>query len=81
VDKMLTELNAKQISEWIAYSNIEPFGEERADLRSAIIACTIANCNRGSNQAAFKVSDFMPKFEPEEPMSEDAMKKILGIIK
>ena len=42
------------------YAEKEPFGEQRADLRSAIVACTIANIWRGKNQPAMKPIDFMP---------------------
>lgn len=31
---------------WIEYEKLEPWGEERADLRSATIACILANQNR-----------------------------------
>ena len=62
----------------MAYSQVEPFGEERADLRSAIIACIIANVNRGKDQRPFEVSDFMPKFDPPKEMTEDEMKMVLG---
>ena len=58
---MLGEMTEMQFQRWIAYSIIEPFGEERADLRSAIIACTMANMWRGQKQRPFKVDDFMPK--------------------
>ncbi len=71
INRMLGELTSDQLIDWIAYSNLEPFGEERGDLRSAIIASTIANCNRGKGQRAFKVNDFMPKFnEPKKTWQE-----------
>lgn len=63
----------------MAYSQVEPFGEERADLRSAIIACIIANVNRGKDQKPFEVSDFMPKFDPLEEQTEEQMKLFLGM--
>lgn len=47
---------------WIREYNRSPWGEERADLRSAIVAATNANIHRGKNTTAFKVGDFMPKF-------------------
>ena len=34
-------------------------------LGHAITASTVANVNRGKNQKAYKVEDFMPKFERE----------------
>jgi len=61
----------------MAFARVEPFGEQRADLRSAIIACTMANAWRGKNQPAFKPADFMPRFEPPKPQSAEQMKSIL----
>lgn len=62
---MLAEMSSAQFAEWMAYSALEPWGEERDDLRMAITASTIANGNRGKNQKPFKPQDFMPNFEPE----------------
>ena len=45
------------------YAKLEPFGEERADLRAAIVAATIANANRGRRRRPFEVKDFMPRFD------------------
>ena len=61
---MLSEISIRQALEWMEYADLEPFGEERADLRSAIIACTVANANR-SKGPPFKPGDFMPKFDAE----------------
>jgi len=47
----------------MAYDLVEPFGAYRADVRSAIVAQVIANVNRGKGQSAYKVDDFMPKFQ------------------
>lgn len=58
------EIDSAEFSEWIAFNDIEPFGEERDDLRSAIVAATIANIFRGKGPA-HKVADFMPKFHKE----------------
>lgn len=69
------------MSEWLAYYTVEPFGEYRADLRSAITSCVIANANRGKNKPPFKVADFMPSFEKKKPMSSDEIKSVLMGIK
>lgn len=63
----------------MAFSQVEPFGEERADWRSAIVACIVANANRGKDQKPFEVSDFMPKFDPPKEQTEDEMKMFLGM--
>lgn len=44
----------------MAYYSLEPFGEERADLRMAIVASLIANANRDPKHEAYKPEDFMP---------------------
>lgn len=59
---MLSQIPASMLWEWIAFSKIEPFAEERADLRAAIVAQQIANANRRKGQAAYKTEQFMPKF-------------------
>ena len=73
---MLAEISSVQFAEWMAYSRLEPWGEERDDLRMAIIASTIANVNRGKNTKAFKPQDFMPSFEPET--EEQATERLIA---
>lgn len=79
VDRMLSELTAAQLQEWIAYSRVEPFGELRADLRAGIIAATQANCHRSKRSQAFKPEDFMPEFAQRKPerMSSKAIASTL----
>lgn len=62
---MLSEMDSRQYAEWMAYARLEPFGEDRADLRMGIIASTIANTSRGKGQKAYKPQDFIPQFENE----------------
>ena len=73
---MLGEISSTQFAEWMAFSRLEPWGEERADLRTGIVASTIANANRGKNTKAFKPEDFMPRFEPED--EEEAAAKLIA---
>ena len=61
---MLSEITSMQFAEWMSYATLEPFGEDRADLRMGILASVIANSNRGKNQKPFHASDFIPSFEP-----------------
>ena len=48
----------------MAYYNIEPFGEVRADSRAAIVASTVANTARDTKRKPqpFTPAEFMPKF-------------------
>ena len=53
-------LNSREFAEWLAYYNLEPWGEERADLRAGIIAATVANAAPGRRGRTFQPKDFMP---------------------
>ena len=63
---MLSEITSGQFAEWMAYSRLEPWGEDRDDLRMGIVASVIANSNRGKGKKPYKPQDFMPDFEPED---------------
>jgi len=66
--------------EWMVYAGLEPFGEERSDLRMAIETSSICNVIYQvwtGKDAIFKREDFLPKFEKQEPISkEDAIMAI-----
>ena len=55
-------ISAREFAEWRAYDQLDPFGEERGDLRNAILCQLIANAlvTKGKKP---KVDDFMPKFD------------------
>lgn len=63
VRRAQVEIDAAEFAEWMAYYTMEPWGEDRSDLRAGIIASTIANTQRGKRTKAFKPSDFMPNFD------------------
>jgi hypothetical protein len=76
---MLAEITSTQFAEWMAYSKIEPWGQDRDDLRMGIIASTIANVNRGKNGKPLNPQDFIPDFEPED--EERAAERMLASAK
>lgn len=47
----------------MAFDRISPFGDERADLRTGILASLTANIHRKKGAAAFTPADFMPFLE------------------
>lgn len=55
---------ARELVEWAAFYELEPFGEWRADLRMAVLASLIANANRDPEKRPepFTVDDFMLRF-------------------
>ena len=67
---MMNEMSGEQFMAWVAYAELEPFGEERADLRSGIVASVIANVNRDPKKGkAYSPSDFIPKFGAEKKVA------------
>lgn len=68
-------MSASEYLEWQEYYSLEPFGEERADLRAGIIASTIYNVNRGKNRA-LKPEDFMPKFKTKKQSTKQLLKTV-----
>ena len=71
---MLDAMTSRQYLEWLAFYNLEPWGEHRGDLRAGIIASTIANVNRGKNQEAVEPLDFMPYQKQAQEQSPDEIK-------
>ena len=65
VPEAQAKCNSQRFTEWQAYYEIDPWGEERADLRAGIIASTIANVHRDPKKKAFTFGDFMPDFDPK----------------
>ena len=61
MDGMLERIPSTLFDEWLAYFNIEPFGEMRAELRNGLLCSIIANTNRDPKKipTPFKTIDFM----------------------
>lgn len=56
-------MSSTEFNEWIAYAEIEPFGEIREDQRAGTIAAMIYNVNRGKSKKAIKWNDFFKLYE------------------
>lgn len=74
LDAFAARITSGQLTEWQAYFAEEPWGEERADLRSGILASTIANWSGKvlrEGEKPMTPRDFMPyhRREPERPES------------
>ncbi len=70
-------LGSDEFTEWVAYSQLEPFGELRGDYRSGVVAATLANVHRAKDGRAFTPEDFMPFMErPESEAAREAQASI-----
>ena len=48
---------------WMAFSALEPFGDDRADWHSAMSLAQQANMNRKKGKSAYKPDRFLLKFK------------------
>lgn len=63
VEEMLRRMSSRELSEWMAFYRLEPFGTEVDLLGSAITSATVYNVNRGKKNKAREPKDFIPDFE------------------
>lgn len=69
----LEHISSKEFAEWQAYYRLEPFGEERADIRAAMICKILADINTPKGKTHAKLEDFMPRFGAPEPQTPEDM--------
>ena len=73
-------IDSEHFTELLAAERLEPRGEWRADLRSAIVAMVQASAFRGKHAPAPKVADFMPCFEkPKKKTGEELKAKMADV--
>ncbi len=73
VAELLSRISSKELSEWMAFAQHEPFGGDTIYIGNAIVAATVANVHRGKNQKAYDIQDFMPEFGEKKPQTVEEM--------
>jgi hypothetical protein len=68
VRELENRLSSRELSEWMAFSTIEPFGETQADYRAGLIASATANAS-GNYKKALTPSDFIYIYKQPKQMS------------
>ena len=59
VKRCRREVDSPEFVNWIAYNNIEPFGERRMDLRFAHACCLFASAHRKTGAPKPQLADFL----------------------
>lgn len=69
VEELQERMTYEEFQQWLALMEIEPVGEQRMDLRFAMLSALIANVNRDAQKRpqAYKLEDFLPDFWNERP--------------
>lgn len=73
------QMPASRLVEYMAAFQIDPWGEERADLRAGYVAATQYNVNRQRGQRSLKVSDFVPDFKPKKKQTAKEMEMLFDL--
>jgi hypothetical protein len=58
------EIDSAEFSEWLAYWQLEPWGQSREDLRIGILAALYANTHRASDATPYAPDTFFPNLAP-----------------
>lgn len=68
VRELLERIDSRELTEWAAYYELEPWGTEVEDLRIATVLAMMANINRDPKKKStpFTPDDFMPNREQPE---------------
>ena len=70
VRELLQRMGSDELSEWMAFYQLEPFGDYRADYRAGVVASTFANAHRAKDASPFRPEDFMPFLEKNRAVDE-----------
>jgi len=62
----------------MAYWTLEPFCEQRGDIRNAMLMALISNMMRGKSEAAVKPIDFMPFLDKEDQTPEQMLAVLMS---
>jgi hypothetical protein len=58
--QMLAAVTSAELAEYMAFDQIEPIGEPRADLRAGILASAVVNHSMNPPKQPTRPTDFMP---------------------
>lgn len=61
-------MSSREFAEWLAYYQIQPFGENRADERSGTIAAAIVNVHRKKGVKPLNWLHFFPPDSERNPV-------------
>ena len=74
---MLESISNAQLNEWLAYYQIEPFGEERADYRTAQICALIEAVN--TKKRKLDIQGWLPIREEQHQSKHEIWAKLKQI--
>lgn len=81
VEELLSRISSHELTEWMAFASLEPFGEERADYRMAIMLAKLLEPHRDTkkHRKPFTPEEFLPKFERAKQSKGQTWQQQLGL--
>ena len=76
---MLESLTYDEYIQWVAFYNVEPFAEERADLRTAILIASFVKVMGGKAEPKDFMLDFWGTKEDKKQTTEEILSKLKTI--
>ena len=63
--QLLETISSAELTEWLAYDQIEPFGPQREDLRTGLICSAVVNHSMSPPKSPVRASDCraMPRLD------------------
>jgi len=73
VQELLSRVSSRELAEWMAFYQLEPWGTETEDWRAGLIASTVANANRDQKRRRrpYEPQDFMPRRDVRPKETEE----------
>jgi hypothetical protein len=65
VEELLLRISSRELSEWMAYYRLEPFGQVRGDLQAGIVASVMANAWGEKRAKSLRPTDFVLQMDEE----------------
>lgn len=78
--QLLAEIDSEELTEWIAFERIEPFGSPMEDFRAGQVCSTVANYAgkvRSDEAPPAQPGDFMPALRPPSERKPDSQGPVL----
>lgn len=83
VGELLSRISSRELAEWMAFYQLEPWGAETEDWRTGLVASTIANVNRDQKRRRrpYEPQDFMPRRDmPVKKAEEQSVEDQIAIV-
>jgi hypothetical protein len=71
VRQLQREIGSAEFSEWIAFYNLEPWGDERSDYRFGVLVAALKNSWRGEDTDPYQPEDFFHTLRVQTPSEPD----------